>query len=79
MGNSVVRLTEKESCVLFLYLRGRTSKEIAKVCLLSPRTIEDHIYAIKHKLNLHSRSEVVDFVIKHGLFNFVPNAMLKLI
>lgn len=77
LGKQKVELTKKESEVLYYYLRGRTSKQIALELFLSSRTVEDHICSIKNKLHCDSRAQIVDLVITLGLFDFVPMSLMN--
>ncbi|MFI2031272.1 helix-turn-helix transcriptional regulator [Streptomyces buecherae] len=52
------QLTPREREVARLVATGRTNREIADVLFLSPRTVEQHVARVLHKLNLTSRSEV---------------------
>jgi DNA-binding CsgD family transcriptional regulator len=51
-------LTRREREVAKLVARGLTNRQIAKVLVLSERTVENHVRNILKKLNLSSRSEV---------------------
>ncbi|GAA0646304.1 LuxR family transcriptional regulator [Kutzneria viridogrisea] len=52
------QLSPRERDVARLLATGQTNKEIADVLFLSPRTVEQHVARVLHKLNLRSRSEV---------------------
>lgn len=60
-------LSERERQVLELVAQGMTNPEIGKQLELSPKTIARHRERIMHKLNLHSRTELVKFAIRTGL------------
>lgn len=74
--NQTIHLTEQESVLLYYYLRGRTSKEIACSLELSKRTIEAYIDKIKSKLDCQTRSQIVDLVIDNDLFDFIPKKLI---
>jgi predicted ATPase/DNA-binding CsgD family transcriptional regulator len=59
-------LTPREREVLAL-LAGRTSREIAALLSLSPRTVEHHVASILSKLGARSRSEATAVATRHGL------------
>ena len=46
---------------LYYAMRGRTATQIAGILGLSPRTVEQHLEHIKIKLNVNSRSELIDY------------------
>ena len=60
-------LTPREIDVLRLLARGYTSRQIADVLNLSPRTVEGHRASLMSKLNLHSRVELTSFAEEHNL------------
>jgi DNA-binding CsgD family transcriptional regulator len=59
-------LTPREREILAL-LAGRTSREIAELLSLSPRTVEHHVDSILGKLGARSRSEATAIAARHGL------------
>ena len=59
-------LTRRERDVLAL-LAGRTSREIAALLSLSPRTVEHHVDSLLGKLGARSRSEATAVASRHGL------------
>ncbi len=60
-------LSEREREVLLLVARGLTSAEIGSRLYLSPRTIDTYRNRLMRKLDLNSRAELVDYVIRHHL------------
>ena len=60
-------LTDGEQEVLSLLAEGATNDEIAKSLVISPKTVERHRENIMHKLNLHSRAELVRYAIRKGI------------
>ncbi len=60
-------LTAREIEVLTLIAEGRTSREIAEALVISIKTVERHRENIMHKLDVHSRVELVKYAIKRGL------------
>ncbi len=59
-------LTPREREILGL-LPGRTSREIAALLSLSPRTVEHHVDSILGKLGARTRSEATALATQHGL------------
>lgn len=66
----VVKLTSKELQCLKLLHERHTSKEIAKVLRLSPRTIEDCLLNIKNKFGCESKFELIDIASENPIINF---------
>ena len=64
-GPSVLSARELE--ILQLLARGYTNKEISERVYLSIKTIESHRAKIYAKLGFKSRSDLVDYAIKHKL------------
>ncbi|MFQ6015860.1 MAG: response regulator [Anaerolineae bacterium] len=60
-------LTNREREVLTLVAEGLTSQEIADQLTLSVNTVQAHRRNIMGKLNLHNRSELIKYAIRHGL------------
>jgi two-component system response regulator NreC len=60
-------LTEREHEVLTHLAEGRSNEEIANTLVISPKTVARHRENIMHKLNLHSRAELVRYAIRKGI------------
>jgi two-component system response regulator NreC len=60
-------LTEREREILTYLAEGQSNEEISKSLVISPKTVERHRDNIMHKLNLHSRSELVRYAIRKGI------------
>ena len=60
-------LTQREREVLKLVGEGYTSKEIAELLAISPKTAETHRANIMKKLDLHSSAALTNFAIEKGL------------
>jgi two-component system response regulator NreC len=60
-------LTPREREVLTLIAEGLTNREIAEALVISVKTVDRHRENIMHKLNLHSRVELVKYAIAKGL------------
>lgn len=60
-------LTDREQEVLSLLADGATNDAIAASLVISPKTVERHRENIMHKLNLHSRAELVRYAIRKGI------------
>jgi DNA-binding NarL/FixJ family response regulator len=59
-------LTHREKEVLKLTAEGKTSKEIAELLFISPRTVENHRAHILDRLKLNNTVELVKYAIKHN-------------
>ena len=60
-------LSQRERQVLELVANGLNNQQIGEQLTLSPKTIARHRERIMHKLNMHSRTELVKFAIRSGL------------
>ena len=58
------RLTSRQREVLQLVAEGHTSKDIAAILHLSPRTVEFHKYRIMEELGLRTTAELVQYAVK---------------
>lgn len=55
-----VYLTPREKEVSYWLIRGKTSKEIGELLQLSRRTVENYLENMKTKMNVKSKSELVE-------------------
>lgn len=60
-------LTPRENEVLTLLADGDSNLEIAEKLTISPKTVARHRENIMRKLNMHSRTELVKYAIRHGI------------
>ncbi|MEN8189824.1 MAG: response regulator transcription factor [Thermodesulfobacteriota bacterium] len=60
-------LTPREREVLQLVVDGHTSKKMAKILHLSPRTIDHHRANLLKKFNLKNSVDLVNFAVRNGL------------
>lgn len=63
----VDQLTKQEMIVLALLARGWRNAQIARELVISPRTVESHLYRIFDKLNVSSRAEALLYVMRVGI------------
>jgi DNA-binding CsgD family transcriptional regulator len=68
---SYPHLTPREHDCLYYFVRGKSAKDISLLLSRSQRTIEKHLENIKNKMNVTSKSELIDKVIDH--FHFSSN------
>lgn len=60
-------LSAREREVAVLIAKGLSSTQAASKLYVSRNTVETHRYRIFKKLAIHSRAELVDYVMRHGL------------
>jgi DNA-binding NarL/FixJ family response regulator len=61
------RLSSREREVLQLVVEGKSSKEIANIVHLSPKSVETYRSRLMKKLGVHDLPSLVKFAIQHGL------------
>ncbi len=61
------RLTAREREILKLIADGHTSREIADMLYLSPKTVLGHRTKIMDKLDIHNRTELIKYAMRKGL------------
>jgi DNA-binding NarL/FixJ family response regulator len=61
------RLSDREKQVLKLIAEGQTMQQIADSLVLSIKTVMTHRTNIMEKLNIHNRTELIKFALRHGL------------
>ncbi len=66
-GDTYEQLSDREREVLKLIALGYTAGEIAEKLVLSPKSVETYRTRIMQKLNLHSRSALVQYALARGL------------
>jgi DNA-binding NarL/FixJ family response regulator len=59
-------LSIREKEVLTLLSEGKSSKEIAELLFISPRTVEHHRASINRKLNIQNIVDLVKYAIREG-------------
>ena len=69
-------LTVAESKILFLLAYAKTGANIAHLLSRSTRTIEGAIEHIKHKLDLYSKPQLVEYAIQTGLTRLIPQGLV---
>jgi two-component system response regulator NreC len=69
-GDEVVggpQLTEREREVLRLTAEGHSARQLGELLFLSPKTVERHRANLMRKLNVHNRSELIQYALRKGL------------
>jgi DNA-binding NarL/FixJ family response regulator len=67
LGLPVPQLTERETEVLRLVAKGLTYPEIARLLVLSPRTVQNHVQNTLTKLQLHNKAQLVRYALEQGI------------
>lgn len=63
-------LTRRQRQVLELVAHGKTSKEIATLLHISPKTVEFHKLSMMRHLNLHNNAELIRYAIEQGIVDW---------
>ena len=58
------RLTDREREVLKLVAEGKTTREIAGMLFVSPKTVESYKTSMMNKLNIHGKTELIKFAVR---------------
>lgn len=61
------QLTDREREILKLLAEGYTTQEIAKMLVLSPKTVDRHKTNLMAKLDIHNRADLVKYAIRKGI------------
>jgi DNA-binding NarL/FixJ family response regulator len=67
--NPATRLTARQKEVIQLHAEGRTTKEIASLLNISPRTVEFHKYRLMQEFGLKNSAELIHFALKHKIIS----------
>ena len=70
-AESLAALTDREAQILALIADGHTSREIAEMLVISPRTVERHRENLRDKLGLRNRVDLTRYAIRAGLIDAV--------
>ena len=60
-------LSDRERDILVRIASGRSTKEVARDCAISPKTVGNHVSNIRHKFHLHQRGQLVLLALQQGL------------
>jgi len=63
------QLTERERDVLKLLVEGHSTKEIADILVITPKTVEGHKTNLMAKLGIHNRIELVKYALRKGIIS----------
>lgn len=74
-----ITFTAQESNIIACYISGKTTKQIALLLFLSPHTIETHTRNIIRKMQVGSRSGIVNFVEKSNAYDDLKKRYLDLL
>jgi two-component system nitrate/nitrite response regulator NarL len=66
-GKGLPFLTGKEKQVIQYLLEGYSSKEIASILDVSPRTVESHRANVLNKFGLKNTTELIKKVVEHKI------------
>jgi DNA-binding NarL/FixJ family response regulator len=66
-GRPAVPLSPREREVIRLIALGNSSKEIARIMVISPRTVDTYRSRSMEKLGLHSLADVVRYAVQAGM------------
>lgn len=69
--------TKSELDIIFLMLQRYTAKEIANIYNASVKTIENRVYTIYQKADVHSLKQFEEYCIAHNLENYIPVRLIK--
>ncbi len=63
----LARLTEREKQVLQMVVKGYTSKEMAEILCLSPRTIDHHRASLLKKFGMKNTVDLIKYVLSNSI------------
>ncbi len=74
-----VAFTRREIDIITCLLNGRTTKRIASILRIAPKTAENHIRNIMLKLSCRSQEGIIDFVEKSGKSSYIKKYYTNLL
>lgn len=72
-----IGLTERQSEILYLFILGKTMREIGEFLMISKRTAEYHIDNIKRKFNCHNKGELITYALENNLMSRIPETIFE--
>jgi DNA-binding NarL/FixJ family response regulator len=63
------RLTEREREILKLLVEGYSTQAIAKMLVITPKTVEGHKTNLMAKLGIHNRIDLVKYALRKGIIS----------
>jgi DNA-binding NarL/FixJ family response regulator len=63
----IVQLTDREKQVLQLVVKGHTSRQMAEMLCLSPRTIDHHRASLLKKFKMKNTVDLVNYVVRNAV------------
>lgn len=69
--------TKSEQDTIFLLLQKFSVKEIARIYKITAKTVENKIYNIYQKADVHSSHQFEEYCKKEGLDNYIPERLIK--
>ncbi|MCH9644545.1 MAG: helix-turn-helix transcriptional regulator [Gammaproteobacteria bacterium] len=74
---TLLNLTKRESECLYYLIRGRSNNDIGHILNISRRTVDTHTDNIKLKLDVNTRTDIIDHAFAQGLINQIPRSIVK--
>lgn len=72
-----IKLTDRQSEVLFYTLRGKTVKQIGRYLKISPRTAEEYLEQLRFKFSADNKHSLIDSAIENGYLNLIPETLFR--
>jgi DNA-binding CsgD family transcriptional regulator len=69
-GSSIFWTRQELKCANYL-AQGQSTKEIARILSISPRTVESHLKNIKNKGNIYSNKDIIKLYRANFNSNFI--------
>lgn len=77
ISEKISMLSQKRKACLFYYIIGKPIKSIAQKLEISPRTVEDHIDAIKRSFHFSYRSQLHSLINEQTISKIFSSILLK--
>jgi DNA-binding NarL/FixJ family response regulator len=65
--NAAEELTNREREILKLLVEGYSTREIARMLVISPKTVERHKTSLMGKLDIHNRLDLFKYALRKGI------------
>lgn len=75
-GIQNIPLSDRQQLCLFYYIRGHSARSVAIKMGISKRTVESYLEAIKNKLDVNSKHELIEKAIDLGFLSIYPKNLI---
>lgn len=69
ISTKLIKLSKRQSEILYWYINGKTASETGKLLNLSQRTVENHFFVLKNKFSCSTKHQLLIKLFENGLIH----------